>query len=71
MAAADEVAAAEVDAGVEVWGELGEGVVVEVDVGVEEGVDGNGVFGVGGVAGAELFGAEVWRRISWRGKGQM
>lgn len=59
MAAADEVAAAEVDAGVEVGGKLGEGLVVELDVGVEELVDGDGVFGVGGVAGAELFGAEV------------
>lgn len=67
VAAADEVAAAEVDTGVEVGGEEGEGVVVELDVGVEEGVDGDGVIGVGSVTGAELFGAEVWRTggVSW------
>ena len=61
VAAADEVAAAEVDAGVQVRGEAGEGVVVEGDVGVEEGLYGAGVGGVGGPAVAELLGAEVWR----------
>lgn len=59
VAAADEVAAAEVDAGVEVGGEEGEGLVVELDVGVEELIDGDGIFRVRGVAGAELLGAEV------------
>jgi hypothetical protein len=59
VAAADEVTAAQVDARVEVGGQLADGVVVQLDVGVQEVVYGAVVVLVLLPALAELFRAEV------------
>lgn len=59
VTAADKVASAEVDTRVHVGGQLGEAVVVELDVGVQKVVDGADVVGVSGPAVAELLATEV------------
>ena len=59
VTAADKVASAEVDARVHVGGQLGETVVVELDVSVQQVVDGADVVGVGSPTVAELLAAEV------------
>ena len=59
MAATDEVAAAQMDASVEVGGKLADAVVVEGDVGAEEVVDRANVVRVLGPALTELVGAKV------------
>lgn len=64
VAAADKVASAEVDARVHVGGQLGEAVVVELDVGVQKVIDGADVVSVSGPAVAELLAAEVWDNVS-------
>lgn len=59
VAATDEVAAAQMDASVEVGGKLADAVVVEGNVGVKEVVDRANVVRVLGPALTELVGAEV------------
>lgn len=61
---ADEVAAAQVDARVEVGRQLADRVVVQLDVGVQQVVDGAVVVLVLGPALAELFGAEVYNFLA-------
>jgi len=59
----DEVSATEVNAGVEVGGQLANAVIVQVDVGVEEVVDSANVVTVLGEALAETVGAKVCEAI--------
>lgn len=63
VAATNEVAAAQVNTGVHVSGNLADGVVVQLDVCVEQLVDGSDIVLVFGPALAELLGAEVCQSL--------